>query len=142
LRTVCDDLWLVAQQKVEPFKGDLDDYANWLTEQRLAQQPEGQSSKTGEHTQAARKAKRKNDAERRKALQPKRNQLKKLEQHLEKLHSKEIELNEALADSALYEASEKDRLLRLTTEHNTVKQELDEVEEAWMALSEELESEE
>ncbi|MDX8387132.1 MAG: ATP-binding cassette domain-containing protein, partial [Ghiorsea sp.] len=33
LRTVCDDLWLVANQKVEPFTGDLDDYAKWLTEQ-------------------------------------------------------------------------------------------------------------
>ncbi|MCF6209024.1 MAG: ATP-binding cassette domain-containing protein, partial [Ghiorsea sp.] len=137
LRTVCNDLWLVASQKVEPFKGDLDDYANWLNAQRLEAEDKPQAS--GEHTQAARKAKRKDDAERRKALQPKRNQLKKLEQRLEKLHSKEAEINKALADSTLYEASEKGRLLKLTTEHNSIKQELDEVEEAWMELSEALE---
>jgi len=143
LRTVCDDLWLVAQQKVEAFTGDLDDYARWLNEQRLSEQDTEQGNKqatTGEHTQAARKAKRKDDAERRKALQPLRNQVKKLEQRLEALHQREAVLNEALADAALYEADEKDRLMAVTTEHGQVKVELDEVEEAWMLLSEELEA--
>ena len=144
LRTVCDDLWLVANQTVEPFNGDLDDYARWLNESRLNQQrleQEGSAKveSTGEHTQAARKAKRKDDAERRKALQPLRNKVKKLEQELEQLHAKEAELNEALADAALYEESEKARLLALTTEHGEIKQRLDEVEEEWMTLSEELE---
>ncbi len=139
LRTVCDDLWLVAQQRVEPFKGDLDDYAVWLIEQRLAQQSEAQPSQTGEHTQAARKAKRKENAEKRKALQVKHNKLKRLEQSLEQLHAKEAELNEALANSDLYEASEKDHLLKLTAEHGIIKQQLVEVEEAWIELSEELE---
>jgi ATP-binding cassette subfamily F protein 3 len=139
LRTVCDDLWLVSYGKAEPFTGDLDDYATWLTEQRLAEQGETSSKTVGEHSKEARKNKRKEDTERRKALQPKRNQLKKLEQRLEKLHVKEAELNAQLADSGLYEVSEKERLMQLTAEHNTIKQELDEVEEAWMELSEELE---
>ena len=137
LRTVCDNLWLVSHGKAEPFTGDLDDYAQWLAEQNIELSSKEASS--GEHTRDSRKAKRKEDAEKRKVLQPKRNQLKKLEQRLEKLHAQEAELNEQLADSALYEANEKDRLLKLTTEHNAIKQELDEVEEAWMALSEELE---
>ncbi len=138
LRTVCDDLWLVAHGKADTFEGDLDDYATWLSEQGVASTQKETSS--GEHTQAARKAKRKDDAERRKLLQPKRNQLKKLEKELETLHSKEATLNEALADAAIYEESEKAKLLKLTSEHNVVKQRLDEVEEAWMMLSEELES--
>jgi len=145
LRTVCDDLWLVADGKVEPFTGDLDEYATWLNDNRLNQQRlldagdvKGEAS--GEHTQAARKAKRKDDAERRKALQPLRNKVKKLEQQLEKLHAKEAKLNEQLADSSLYEESEKARLLALTAEHSQVKQQLDDVEEEWMTLSEELES--
>jgi len=141
LRTVCDDLWLVADGKVEPFTGDLDDYARWLNDQRLSEQNINNPKKdmAGEHTQAARKAKRKDDSERRKALQPLRNQVKKLEQRLEKLHAKEAELNHMLADSSLYEASEKDRLLALTSDHAQIKRELDEIEEEWMTLSEELE---
>ncbi|MCF6208182.1 MAG: ATP-binding cassette domain-containing protein, partial [Ghiorsea sp.] len=144
LRTVCDNLWLVSHGKAEPFAGDLDDYANWLNEQRLAgEQGEAESQQsTGEHTRDARKTKRKEDAEKRKALQPKRNQLKKLEQQLEKLHAKEEKLNKALADSALYEKSAKIKLLKLTAEHNEVKQTVDEVEETWMVLSEDLEGEE
>lgn len=145
LRTVCDDLWLVADGKVEPFTGDLDEYATWLNDNRLNQQRlldagDVKGEALGDHTQAARKAKRKDDAERRKALQPLRNKVKKLEQQLEKLHTKEAGLNEQLADSSLYEESEKARLLALTAEHSQVKQQLDEVEEEWMTLSEELES--
>ncbi|MEX8503200.1 MAG: ABC-F family ATP-binding cassette domain-containing protein [Leptothrix ochracea] len=33
LREVCDEFWLVAGGKVEPFDGDLDDYQRWLMEQ-------------------------------------------------------------------------------------------------------------
>jgi ATP-binding cassette, subfamily F, member 3 len=32
LREVCDEFWLVAQGRVEPFDGDLDDYQRWLLE--------------------------------------------------------------------------------------------------------------
>ncbi|MDQ6977745.1 MAG: ATP-binding cassette domain-containing protein, partial [Ghiorsea sp.] len=141
LRTVCDDLWLVSHGKIASFAGDLDDYANWLNEQRLTeQQGEAENQQTtGEHTRGRRKAKRKEDAEKRKVLLPKRNQLKKLEQQLEKLHAKEVVLNEALADSALYENSATSELLKLTNEHKEIKQALDKVEEDWILLSEELE---
>jgi ATP-binding cassette subfamily F protein 3 len=30
LRETCDEFWLVAKGKVEPFDGDLDDYQKWL----------------------------------------------------------------------------------------------------------------
>jgi ATP-binding cassette subfamily F protein 3 len=30
LREVCDEFWLVAHAKVQPFDGDLDDYQRWL----------------------------------------------------------------------------------------------------------------
>ncbi|MCY4744369.1 ATP-binding cassette domain-containing protein [Pelomonas sp. UHG3] len=33
LREVCDEFWLVADGKVKPFDGDLDDYQRWLLEQ-------------------------------------------------------------------------------------------------------------
>ncbi|MDX8387131.1 MAG: hypothetical protein R8M46_01165 [Ghiorsea sp.] len=45
-----------------------------------------------------------------------------------------------MADASLYEESKKDRLMALTTEHAKIKSKLDEVEEEWMTLSEELES--
>jgi ATP-binding cassette subfamily F protein 3 len=37
LRATCDELWLVADGKVTPFDGDLDDYADWLNQSRAAE---------------------------------------------------------------------------------------------------------
>ena len=38
LREVCDEFWLVAQSRVQPFDGDLDDYQRWLLEVSRAAQ--------------------------------------------------------------------------------------------------------
>lgn len=137
LRMVCDDLWLVDQAAVTPFAGDLDDYAQWLSQSRS--QDRVKEEAVGEHTQAARKAKRKDDAERRKALQPLRNKVKKIEEKLEKLHIQEAKLTEKLASSDLYEDAQKEHLLQLTREHASVKQQIADTEEEWMRLSETLE---
>jgi ATP-binding cassette, subfamily F, member 3 len=45
-----------------------------------------------------------------------------------------------LADPAIYEESAKARLSELLKSQGPIKEELDEVEMAWMALSEELET--
>ena len=37
LREVCDEFWLVADGKLKPFDGDLDDYQRWLVEQAREQ---------------------------------------------------------------------------------------------------------
>ncbi|MCF8199858.1 MAG: ATP-binding cassette domain-containing protein [Sulfuritalea sp.] len=41
LRATCDELWLVADGKVTPFDGDLDDYAEWLNQSRAAEKSAG-----------------------------------------------------------------------------------------------------
>lgn len=49
LREVCDEFWLVADGKLSPFDGDLDDYQRWLQERsREAQRAaSGKSSSSG-----------------------------------------------------------------------------------------------
>jgi len=37
LREVCDEFWLVAEGKLKPFDGDLDDYQRWLADQAREQ---------------------------------------------------------------------------------------------------------
>ncbi len=54
LREVCDEFWLVAHGKVEPFDGDLDDYQKWLLEQsRETQRAARQAQNEGKSTSAA-----------------------------------------------------------------------------------------
>ncbi|WP_100265622.1 ATP-binding cassette domain-containing protein [Mariprofundus ferrinatatus] len=131
LRSVCDSLMLVSKGSVISFNGDLDDYARWLLEQRDAQEKQP--------AQPSRKDERRSKAEQRRALQPLRNRLKKLESELELLHKRKDELDAALADPDLYESAGAEHLKRLTIEHRQLGIKLQEVEQAWMEVGEELE---
>ena len=55
LRAVCDEFWLVADGRVEPFDGDLDDYQRWLLDRARDEQKAAQKSQR-EAAQAMRKA--------------------------------------------------------------------------------------
>ncbi|HXH71437.1 MAG TPA: ATP-binding cassette domain-containing protein, partial [Mariprofundaceae bacterium] len=134
LRTVCDSLLLVSAGRAEPFDGDLEDYARWLGEQADAEEASTTS------TSVSRKDQRRQDADRRKQLQPLKNRIKQLEQQMEKLQARKEKLAAELADPALYEAAQKQRLLTLSTEHRQVESDLSAIEEEWMLVSEELES--
>jgi len=135
LRTVCDSLLLVSNGSVAPFKGDLDEYAAWLLEQRSA----GDDNKPSA-PRPSRKDERRLKTEQRKALQPLRNSVKKLESELEKLHAQKIDLDAQLADPTLYEAAAPEKVRTLTMEQRQVEQALQQCEETWLTASEELEN--
>jgi ATP-binding cassette, subfamily F, member 3 len=48
LRETCDEFWLVAKGRVEPFDGDLDDYQRWLLEQSREAQRAAQREARGD----------------------------------------------------------------------------------------------
>lgn len=147
LRTVCDDLYLVADGKVEPFKGDLDDYARWSLEDTLQQKKAGQAqtiqqevaSSDSSDNELSRKEQRRIDAEKRKQLQPLKNKLKKLEQQLDDLQQRKAELDDVMADQSLYDESNKSKLVQLTAEYSEVTAKLEQTEEEWLELQDQLE---
>lgn len=144
LRTVCDSLLLVMHGKVEPFDGDLDDYAKGMLDRLYADEKDNNQLNSqpepGSNSQAARKEQRRLDTERRKQLKPLRDKVKKLEQGMEKLQIRKSELATELADPAIYEESAKLQLKALMLEHRRIEQQLNETEETWMLASEELEA--
>ncbi len=140
LRSVTDQLLLVADGRVEPFDGDLDDYRRWLDQRRSEKPADALAEPAGDNSAAARREKRRNEAEQRQKLQPLRKELQKLENRLDRLNQRKAELQEQLADAGLYDAAAKDRLRQLLLEQAQLDQELGEVEERWLALSEELEA--
>jgi len=140
LRSVTDRLLLVADGKVQNYDGDLDDYRQWLSERRRQTEGSGDDAVAAEHSAAARKEKRRLDAEQRQKLQPLRKELQKLETQMEKLNKHKAELEQQLADPAVYEAASKDRLKDLLLQQAQVDRELGGVEERWLTLSEELEA--
>ncbi len=144
LRSVTDEFYLVANQKVDIFKGDLDDYRNWITEEKkqdaqnsLSDKPS--TNKAVNETPASRKEQKRLDAENRKRLQPLKNKLSKLEKEMDKLTHEKEKLEALLADPEIYEENNKKQLKEMLQQQVQLIQSLDDTEEQWMDLSEELE---
>ena len=139
LRSVTDQLFLVANGSVMPFDGDLDDYRTWLTDQKRSAS-EG-TNETSNDSSLSKKEQRKQEAERRKLLKPLLNKLKKTEQLVEKYHAEQKELEGQLADPDIYQDDQKEALKKLLARKVEVDQALELAEVEWMELEERLEEE-
>src|SRR5690606_15668854 len=118
LRATCDELWLVADGRVAPFDGDLDDYARWLAaRQNAAAVPSDASDSRSGASRAApaasARARRRDAAERRAREKPLRDAVERLERELETHRERLAEIERALADPELYASGEADRLAAL-----------------------------
>ncbi|MCB1759240.1 MAG: ATP-binding cassette domain-containing protein [Gammaproteobacteria bacterium] len=142
LRTTSDQLLLVDAGGIVEFQQELDAYPAWLVERRREESATATSeSAPVEHSAAARKAQKREQAERRRQLQPLREQLLKLERQLDELHQQQARLELTLADASIYQPENKDELRAKLAEKATLDRRLTEVEERWFSLSETLESE-
>ncbi len=146
LRSVTDEFYLVADQKLEVFKGDLDDYRSWVTEQKkqeishaLNESKNDSEQKSSSHLTHTKKEQKRLEAEQRKRLQPLKNKINKLEKEMDQLTFKKEQFETLLADPAIYEAAQKEALKELLQQQAKLTQALESTEEQWMALSEELE---
>ncbi|MET0380047.1 MAG: ATP-binding cassette domain-containing protein [Spongiibacteraceae bacterium] len=144
LRNTVDELILVADGKVEPFEGDLEDYSRWL----LARAREARSP-TPTTTAAAKAAPAKTLAEPkapkpaaidRKQLQQLKQQAQKLEKALETANSKLADLEAKLADSALYSESQRDKLQQLLKDQDQTRADISALEEQWLSIHEQLDA--
>jgi ATP-binding cassette subfamily F protein 3 len=134
LRSVADQFWRVGEGGVRIFDGDLEDYRAIITA------PDAEERAKGEHSAAARKEKRRDDAEKRQRLQPLRKELTRLEHEMEKLNTRKAKLTAALAEPDIYAESAKERLKQLLVDQAQVDRQLAETEEAWLTASETLEA--
>ena len=139
LRTVADELWLVADGQAKVFDGDLDDYRQWLLvkDKPLKNKPE--KSETSVSAANTKKGDRQAAAEARQRLQPLRNTVKKTEKEMNALQKVIGDVEQKLVDNSLYEAAEKERLKALLAEQAAAKSELELVEMAWLEASEAIE---
>ncbi|CCE22974.1 ATP-binding cassette domain-containing protein [Methylotuvimicrobium alcaliphilum] len=135
LRSVTDQLLLVADGKVRPFDGDLDDYRSWLTEQTKNEEP----PEDVPNQSLSRKDQRKLDAERRQKNKPLLDALKKAELAVENLHREQYELEQQLADPAVYQNQEKERLKQLLARKTRIDKDLEEAEAEWLEAETKLE---
>ncbi|MEI7179492.1 ABC transporter ATP-binding protein [Pectobacterium carotovorum] len=140
IRSTTDDLYLVHDQKVEPFDGDLEDYQQWLVGLQRQENAADETPKENTANSAqGRKDQKRREAELRTQTQPLRKQITKLEQQMEKLGETLAALEARLADSAIYDISRKAELTDCLQQQTKVKIELEETEMSWLDAQEQLE---
>jgi len=145
LRNTVNEFLLVADGKVSEFDGDLEDYYKWLLQERQKQAaveekyaPDNQGN-NGE-SKVDKKAQRQQSAAQRQQLKPLTNKLKNLESQMEKLQSKLTDIETQLGDSSIYDDKNKAKLQQLLLDQANIQQQLNEAEENWLLLSEEIEA--
>jgi len=140
LRTVTDNLLLVARGKIVEFDGSLEDYRTWLSQQnKISSMAEKEEETTSDNDGQNKKQIRQSSAEKRKLLKPLQNKLKKLEKQMEELSASKELLEAKLADNNVYDESNKENLKKLLEDQGQVDNNLQQVEMDWLDVSEELE---
>ena len=140
LRTTADELWLVADGRIQAFDGDLDDYSDWLAKQRS-------STTTAASPSAGKQARREDRAQvnaERQAQLEQRRALQKETVKIEKLiasRQSELALLEArLIDPALYAATADAALAQGLLKHkNELLRGIEQAEQRWLEMHEEIE---
>jgi ATP-binding cassette subfamily F protein 3 len=140
LRTTTDRLVLVADGCAATFDGDLDDYRDWLAQQRTApNEASGDDKPAGDRKQQKRDA-----AEQRNRLsalrRPLETKIKNLEKDMDRLTAEKSQLDALLASPEMYAEGSKDKLKESLLRQAQVTGELGRAEESWLALHGELEA--
>ncbi|WP_150304758.1 ATP-binding cassette domain-containing protein [Pseudomonas saliphila] len=145
IRDTTDELWLVADGKLETYEEDLDTYTRWLARFRQQQADELRAANApanaeteGERIDA--KTQRRLAAEERKRLAPLRKSVEKLEKQMSEAQAELLRIEAELADSDIYSAAMKDQLKALLSRQAACRQQINQLEEQWLEASEELES--
>jgi ATP-binding cassette, subfamily F, member 3 len=146
LRTVADQFYVVHAGRVQPFDGDLEDYAQWLAQASgaAAAGGAGDASHSGAEPRGdsaeGRRQRRREDAQRRAALSPLKAQLAKLEAQLDSLARATQQVQMALAAADIYTDTAKSRLRELLEKQTQLARDTERVETAWLTGSEQLEA--
>lgn len=128
IETCADRLWLVANGRVQPFDGDMDDYRKLLLDDR---QPSG-GKKAPKLTKAE---ERKAAADRRAQLTPLKRAAEDAEKRVQKLQTEVTKLDAALNAPDLYE-KDPQKVAALTKQRGEAQRQLENAENAWLEASE------
>ncbi|KQQ39953.1 ABC transporter [Duganella sp. Leaf126] len=159
LRATTDEFIIVADGKLQPFDGDLDDYKDWLFKTKLGKGTDvlpaaGKANKTDFPVSSPvaapsapvvntkeQKRKEAEDRQRLAALRkPLEQKIKRLDDQIAKRSAQKAEVDGRLADAALYEAANKAKLKQALADQAFFTKDLGELEAQWLQLQEELEA--
>ncbi len=159
LRATTDQFIIVADGKLQPFDGDLDDYKDWLFKTKLAATKSGAgtplpavaaksasvvapASASSASTADKREQKRVEAEDRQKLAarrKPIESKLKKLEEQIAKRNAQKAAVDTQLVNPEMYDNSKKKELKALLTDQSFYAKELEQLEAEWLEQQEALE---
>jgi len=134
LRATTDQFLIVADGKLQPFDGDLEDYRDWLLKSKKEKPAAPPAPVEIPQKAAAPKTGV--------TQQPSKNllaRIKRLEEMIGRLNAKKAELEARLADAALYQSASKDALEAAQFDQAKIAKELGQLESEWLEKQTELE---
>ncbi|MFT5814191.1 MAG: ATP-binding cassette subfamily F protein 3 [Psychroserpens sp.] len=136
LESCVDEFYIVANAQVTEFDGDIDDYQQWLNDDK---KQTIKANKVVSEPQVDKKQQRKEQAELRKKASPMRKQADKFEKLVQKNQDELTEVEAKLADSEIYQAEHKAKLTELLKRQAKLTQDLEAHEMQWLDLEEKIE---
>jgi ATP-binding cassette subfamily F protein 3 len=138
LRATTDALWLVADGRVVPFDGDLDDYRDWVLARSRRPAESADAGTTGK-----RKAQKRAEAEARQRdyaqKKPLADKRARIEREMDALDAERKAIEEWLASPAAYAESGKEALKERIARQGDLAWQLARLETEWLEVSEALE---
>ena len=135
LRNTVEQLLLVHDRRVEEWSDDLAAYERWTLSRPDEQPREATPEKAG-----SRREQRQQAAARRQQLRPLQQAVNRAEKALEEIGDELSQIQARLADSALYEDRNKGELAAMLQREGELKSRAGELEEEWLAAQDALES--
>jgi ATP-binding cassette, subfamily F, member 3 len=133
LRATTDQFVIVADGRLRPFDGDLEDYREWLLKSKLAAPEKPEKQETPEKQKPVEKRSVSKPVNRK----PIESRIKRLEEQMAKLNSKKAAIDAQLADPAIYQDRRKMEPILLDQAY--VAKELSLLEGEWLEKQAELE---
>jgi ATP-binding cassette subfamily F protein 3 len=132
LESTCDSLWRVAGGTVEPFDGDLDDYARWLARRERDDEPLASAPVPARRSPKQERRAAAGERARVKAL---REAVSKAEGEVGQINARLGEIEQALQDPQLYAATDRSRATALAREQKELRVQLETAEASWLEAS-------
>jgi ATP-binding cassette, subfamily F, member 3 len=136
LRNCVNEFWLINNNTLTSFDGDLADYQQLLS----SADKKGNTVVVESKTKPAAKEQRQEAAAKREQLSPLKKRLKKLENEIKTQQTELKEIEEQLSGSEIYQDENKSELQSVLKQRGSVKGKLFEFEEQWLDCQEQLDS--
>ena len=139
LESCVDEFYLVANGRVSDFSGDIDDYQQWLNDDKKQTLKSVKSAESNTDKGLDKKQLRQQQAELRKKSAPLRKEADKLENKIHQWQEELAKVEALLSDSDIYQAERKTELTVLLKSQAKLKNDIEENEMHWLELAEQIE---